>query len=51
MIGDGKRKVRLDAGGDVTLVTQQKVRGQPPNDMLGNIEAPNEQATANLEGS
>ena len=40
MIGDGKRKVRLDAGGDVTLVTQQKVRGQPSN----------EQAAANLEG-
>lgn len=41
VIGDGRRKIRLKAGGDVTLVTNQQVKGQPPDYVLGNIEAPN----------
>lgn len=42
IIGDGQRKVRLSAGGDVTLVTTQEVKGGPPNYVLGNIEMPND---------
>ncbi len=33
-------KIRLKAGGDVTLVTDQEVKGQPPNYLLGKIEKP-----------
>ncbi|MBI5030499.1 MAG: hypothetical protein HZB51_08225 [Chloroflexi bacterium] len=40
IIGEGQRKIRLSAGGDVTLVTQREVKGQPPNFILGNIETP-----------
>jgi hypothetical protein len=42
IIGDGRRRIRLQAGGDVTLVTQEEVKGQPPDYVLGNIEQPNE---------
>ena len=46
LLGDGRRKIRLTAGGDVTLVTQREVKGQPPEYVLGNIEIPK---TANNE--
>ncbi len=35
-LGDGRVKIRLKCGGDVTLVTDQPVRGE----MLGKIESP-----------
>ena len=35
-LGDGRTSVRLEAGGDVTLVTDQVIMG----DILGNIERP-----------
>ncbi len=44
MIGGGARKIRLQAGGDVTLVTRQQVKALPPDYMLGNIESPKEEA-------
>jgi len=40
LIGDGRVKVRLKAGGDVTLVTDQEVIPQPPDYVLGKIERP-----------
>jgi hypothetical protein len=40
IIGAGRRKIRLKAGGDVTLVTDQEVKGQPPHYVLGKIEKP-----------
>ncbi len=40
VIGDGRRQIRLKAGGDVTLVTDQRVRGQLPDEVLGHIERP-----------
>jgi hypothetical protein len=43
MIGDGARKIRLKAGGDVTLVTAQEVKALPPDHMLGNIESPKQE--------
>jgi hypothetical protein len=39
-IGDGRRQIRLKAGGDVTVVTDQPVKGQSPDAVLGHIEAP-----------
>ncbi len=42
VIGDGRRKIRLTAGGDVTLVTKQEVKALPPDYLLGNIELPRE---------
>jgi hypothetical protein len=39
-IGDGERAVYLKCGGDVTLVTDQKVEPLPPNYILGKIEKP-----------
>jgi hypothetical protein len=39
-IGDGKKSVYLKSGGDVTLVTDQKVEPMPPNYILGKIESP-----------
>lgn len=39
-IGDGRATVRLTAGGDVTLVTDQDVRAVPPDFILGKIERP-----------
>lgn len=40
ILGSGRIKVWLGAGGDVTLVTDQVVQAQPPNYVLGNIERP-----------
>ncbi len=42
VIGRGTRKVRLNAGGDVTIVTRQEVKALPPDYYLGNIESPKE---------
>jgi hypothetical protein len=39
-IGGGKVSVTLKSGGDVTLVTDQKVEALPPNYILGKIETP-----------
>jgi hypothetical protein len=39
-IGAGERSVSLKCGGDVTLVTDQKVEPLPPNYILGKIEKP-----------
>jgi hypothetical protein len=40
IIGGGQRQIRLKAGGDVTLVTDQEVRARSPNEALGRIEKP-----------
>jgi hypothetical protein len=40
VIGAGRIKIRLTAGGDVTLVTDQTVAAQPPQYILGMIERP-----------
>ena len=40
ILGTGRLKIWLSAGGDVTLVTDQDVQAQPPHYMLGNIERP-----------
>ena len=40
MIGAGKVTLRLKAGGDAVLVTDQKVEAVPPDYILGQIEAP-----------
>jgi hypothetical protein len=37
-IGEGQKSVSLKSGGDVTLVTDQKVEPLPPNYILGKIE-------------
>ncbi len=39
-IGGGEKSVYLKCGGDVTLVTDQKVEPLPPNYILGKIERP-----------
>jgi hypothetical protein len=39
-IGAGEKSVYLKSGGDVTLVTDQKVEEQPPEFILGKIEKP-----------
>ena len=39
-IGGGEKTVYLRSGGDVTLVTDQKVEPLPPNYVLGRIEKP-----------
>jgi len=39
-IGNGEKSVSLKCGGDVTLVTDQKVEPLPPNYVLGKIEKP-----------
>lgn len=39
-IGNGEKSVSLKCGGDVTLVTDQKVEPMPPNYVLGRIEKP-----------
>ena len=39
-IGAGERSVYLKSGGDVTLVTDQKVEPLPPDYILGKIEKP-----------
>ena len=40
VVGKGRAKIRLKAGGDVTLVTDQTVVAQPPHYVLGKIERP-----------
>jgi hypothetical protein len=40
LIGAGEKSVTLKCGGDVTLVTDQKVEPLPPNYVLGKIEKP-----------
>ncbi len=40
-IGGGEKSVYLKSGGDVILVTDQKVEPLPPNYILGKIEKPN----------
>jgi hypothetical protein len=40
VIGAGDVTIRLKAGGDVTLVTDQTVEAVPPNYILGQIERP-----------
>jgi hypothetical protein len=40
VVGSGRTKIRLKAGGDVTLVTDQTIIAQPPHYMLGRIERP-----------
>ena len=39
-VGEGEKSVSLKCGGDVTLVTGQKVEPLPPNYILGKIEKP-----------
>ena len=41
-IGGGEKSVYLKSGGDVTLVTDQKIEPLPPNYILGKIEKPTE---------
>jgi hypothetical protein len=45
LIGAGHAKIRLTAGGDVTLVTDQAVVAQPPHYILGRIERPGDKVT------
>jgi hypothetical protein len=40
VLGDGRTKILLKAGGDVTLVTDQAVTSQSPYDAMGNVERP-----------
>ncbi len=40
VLGSGRLNIWLKAGGDVTLVTDQDVKAQPPYYLLGNIERP-----------
>jgi len=40
ILGTGRLRIWLKAGGDVTLVTDQEVKAQPPDYMLGDIERP-----------
>ncbi len=40
VLGNGQLNIWLTAGGDVTLVTDQEVKAQPPHYVLGNIERP-----------
>jgi hypothetical protein len=52
LLGEGRTKIKLSAGGDVTLVTDQEVKAQPPYYLLGNIERPApgaDQSTASIE--
>jgi hypothetical protein len=40
ILGDGQTRLRLEAGGDATLVTDQAVNAQPPQYVLGKVERP-----------
>ena len=42
VIGEGRVKIRLTAGGDVTLVSDQSIVSRSPDDLLGNIERPSD---------
>lgn len=48
VIGDARTKIRLKAGGDVTLVTDRTIIAQPPQYLLGKIERPDETSRADL---
>jgi hypothetical protein len=39
-IGSGERSIYHKCGGDVTLVTDQKVTPMPPDNVLGRVEQP-----------
>jgi hypothetical protein len=41
IIGEGRTKIRLKAGGDATLVTDRELTSRPPYDVLGKVEHPN----------
>lgn len=41
-IGSGEKSVTLKSGGDVTLVTDQKIEPLPPDYVLGKIEKPSQ---------
>jgi hypothetical protein len=43
VIGAGRLRLRLRAGGDVTLVTDQEVAPQPPDYVVGKVEKPHGQ--------
>lgn len=40
VVGNGRARIRLKAGGDVIVVTDQEVMSQPPQYVLGSIERP-----------
>jgi hypothetical protein len=40
LIGNGEKLITLKSGGDVTLVTDERVEAQPPNYLLGQVEKP-----------
>jgi hypothetical protein len=40
VIGGGRLKVGLKAGGDVTIVTDREIVAQPPFHVVGNVERP-----------
>ncbi len=45
IIGNGRRQIRLEAGGDVTLVTDRVIAPGSPDGVLGHIEAPQKEAS------
>ncbi len=51
VIGNGRVKIRLNSGGDVTLVTDQDILSQSPYDTVGRIERPTEAAGADDRNS
>jgi hypothetical protein len=46
VMGEGSVRLRLNAGGDVTVVTDQEVAGQPPDYVVGRVEIPGDAASA-----
>jgi hypothetical protein len=42
VIGNGRTRVRLKAGGDVTVVTDRDVVAQPPDYVVGKLERPSD---------
>lgn len=51
VIGDGRTRVRLHSGGDVTLVTDQAIVSPSPYGVVGRIERPNEAIDAGRQNS
>lgn len=49
VIGDGHRQIRLKAGGEVTVVTDQTFKGLSPDGVLGHIELPPKGESDDLE--
>jgi len=47
VLGDGRTQIRLKAGGDVTLVTDQDITSQPPYDVIGKVERPSAAVSEN----